>query len=66
MKVQPPAEEFAIETAESFFLPSFCEVRMVFAVVVIAELLAFILTLVSPGIVDNPWASSIIHGPTWG
>jgi two-component system sensor histidine kinase AlgZ len=57
MKVHPPAEEFAIETAESFFLPSFCEVRMVFAVVVIAELLAFILTLVSPGIVDNPWAN---------
>jgi hypothetical protein len=56
MKVQPSAEEFAIETAESLFLPSFCEVRMVFAVVVIAELLAFILTLVSPG----------IHGPTWG
>ena len=57
MKVQSPAEEFAIETAETFFLPSFCEVRMVFAVVVIAELLAFILTLVSPGIVDNPWAN---------
>lgn len=57
MKVQPSAEEFAIETAESLFLPSFCEVRMVFAVVVIAELLAFILTLVSPGIVDNPWAN---------
>ena len=57
MKVQQPAEEFAIETTESFFLPSFCDVRMVFAVVVIAELLAFILTLVSPGVVDNPWAN---------
>jgi two-component system sensor histidine kinase AlgZ len=52
-----PAEQFAIETAESFFLPSFCDVRMVFAVVVIAELLAFILTLVSPGVLENPWAN---------
>jgi len=30
---------------------------MVFAVVVIAELLAFILTLVSPGVLENPWAN---------
>ena len=52
-----PAEQIAIETAEPFFLPSFCDVRMVFAVVVIAELLAFILTLVSPGVLENPWAN---------
>jgi two-component system sensor histidine kinase AlgZ len=57
MKPRQPAEQFAIETAEPFFLPSFCDVRMVFAVVVIAELLAFILTLVSPGIVENRWAN---------
>ena len=30
---------------DSFFLPDFCSVRMVFAVVVIGELLAFILVL---------------------
>jgi len=45
----------AIETLEQCFLPSFCDVRMVFAVVVIAELLAFMLALVSPGSVTDPW-----------
>ena len=30
---------------DAFFLPNFCDVRMVFAVVVIGELLAFVLTL---------------------
>ena len=30
---------------DTFFLPNFCDVRMVFAVVVIGELLAFVLTL---------------------
>ena len=44
-----------VEQAEQFFLPSFCDVRLVFAVVVITELLAFVLALVSPGILDNPW-----------
>ncbi|WJW75591.1 histidine kinase [Thiohalobacter sp. IOR34] len=33
------------ERAASFFLPSFCGIRMVFAVVVVAELLAFVLVL---------------------
>lgn len=33
---------------ETFFLPSFCGIRMVFAVVVVAQLLAFILVLASP------------------
>lgn len=33
---------------EGFFLPNFCAIRMVFAVVVVAELLAFILVLASP------------------
>lgn len=46
-----------IEAVESFFLPSFCAVRMVFAVVVIVELLAFIITLVSPGVLDDPWVN---------
>jgi two-component system sensor histidine kinase AlgZ len=46
-----------IESLEQFFLPSFCEVRMVFAVVVIAELLAFMLTLVSPGVIEDPWGN---------
>ena len=43
------------QQVEQFFLPSFCDVRLVFAVVVITELLAFVLALVSPGILDNPW-----------
>lgn len=30
---------------DAFFLPNFCDIRMVFAVVVIGELLAFVLTL---------------------
>ncbi|MBI5462635.1 MAG: sensor histidine kinase [Gammaproteobacteria bacterium] len=34
--------------AEGFFLPNFCGIRMVFAVVVVAELLAFILVLAAP------------------
>jgi two-component system, LytTR family, sensor histidine kinase AlgZ len=33
---------------EPFFLPNFCGIRMVFAVVVVAELLAFILVLAAP------------------
>ena len=31
--------------SDNFFLPDFCSVRMVFAVVVISELLAIVLTL---------------------
>ncbi|HEX22844.1 MAG TPA: sensor histidine kinase [Chromatiales bacterium] len=34
-----------ITTSDNFFLPDFCSVRMVFAVVVISELLAIVLTL---------------------
>lgn len=33
---------------ETFFLPNFCGIRMVFAVVVVAQLLAFILVLAAP------------------
>ena len=41
---------------DAFFLPNFCDVRMVFAVVVIGELLAFVLTLApfTPG--DERWS----------
>ncbi len=38
---------------DSLFLPSFCDIRMVFAVVVIAELLAFVLVL--GGEARDPW-----------
>jgi two-component system sensor histidine kinase AlgZ len=38
---------------EALFLPSFCDIRMVFAVVVIAELLAFVLVLASRR--SDPW-----------
>ena len=37
-----------------FFLPDFCELRVVFAVVVLSELFAFVLTLSRPAILD-PW-----------
>ncbi len=38
----------------SLFLPSFCEIRMVFAVVVISELFAFVLVLA--GNASEPWS----------
>ncbi len=41
--------------SEELFLPSFCDVRLVFAVVVITELFAFVLALVSPGVLGDPW-----------
>ncbi len=39
---------------ETLFLPGFCDIRMVFAVVVIAELLAFVLVLA--GSQGDPWS----------
>lgn len=39
---------------ETLFLPSFCDIRMVFAVVMIAELLAFVLVLANDR--TNPWS----------
>jgi len=42
------------ESQDSLFLPSFCDIRMVFAVVVIAELLAFVLVLA--GQARDPWS----------
>ena len=46
-----------IELLERCFLPNFCDVRMVFVVVIIAELLALIITLVSPGVLVDPWGN---------
>jgi len=40
---------------EDFFLPDFCNVRMVFAVVVIGELLAIVLTLAPRDRLDKRW-----------
>lgn len=40
---------------DDFFLPDFCHVRLVFAVVVIAELLAIVLTLAPMGRVGYRW-----------
>ena len=57
MSDQQSTDYSGIETTEPFFLPSFCDVRMVFAVVVIAQLLAFIITLVSPGVLENAWGN---------
>ena len=56
MTTAQSTEPGGVETAAHLFLPSFCDVRLVFAVVVIAELFAFILTLVSPGVLDDPWS----------
>jgi len=41
---------------DDFFLPDFCNVRMVFAVVVIAEMLAIVLTLAPMDRSDSRWA----------
>jgi two-component system sensor histidine kinase AlgZ len=57
MNTQRARERGGIEGIENHFLPNFCNVRMVFAVVVIAELLAFIITLLSPGVIDDPWGN---------
>jgi two-component system sensor histidine kinase AlgZ len=42
---------------DQFFLPSFCDVRIVFGVVVMTELLAFVLVLASPGLMHDPWGA---------
>ena len=51
----PPAEAAKAVPDDTFFLPSFCEVRIVFGVVVMTELLAFVLVLASPGLQHDPW-----------
>lgn len=52
----PTPQEANGTRADGFFLPDFCNVRMVFAVVVISELLAIVLTL-SPlrGSIGDRW-----------
>jgi len=57
MSMQRAAEHGGTEGLENYFLPDFCGVRMVFAVVVISELLAFVITLLSPGVIDDPWGN---------
>jgi two-component system sensor histidine kinase AlgZ len=57
MNMQRTTDPGGVEGIENYFLPNFCSVRMVFAVVVIAELLAFVITLLSPGVIDNPWGN---------
>ena len=42
-------------TKNSLFLPNFCDLKMVFAVVIIGELLAFILTLAPLSIAQQRW-----------
>jgi two-component system sensor histidine kinase AlgZ len=52
-----PPESTKTVPDEQFFLPSFCDGRIVFAAIVITELLAFVLVLASPGLLDDPWRS---------
>ena len=48
-------EQSAGNEEDDFFLPDFCNVRMVFAVVVIGELLAIVLTLAPVERTGNRW-----------
>jgi two-component system sensor histidine kinase AlgZ len=41
---------------ESLFLPSFCAIRMVFAVILVAQILSFLLVLASPNSGIDVWA----------
>jgi len=47
MNTERARDPGGIEGIENYFLPNFCNVRLVFAVVVIAELLAFVITLLA-------------------
>ena len=51
-----PVEAANAVPDEQFFLPSFCDVRIVFGVVVMTELLAFVLVLASPVLLRDPWS----------
>ncbi len=42
-------------TPQEIFLPNFCDIRIVFSVIIIAELLAFILTLASASSATDNW-----------
>jgi two-component system sensor histidine kinase AlgZ len=50
------ANSAGIEREDGFFLPSFCDVRLVFAVVMMTELLAFVLVLVTPSLMGDRWS----------
>ncbi|HEY9199931.1 MAG TPA: sensor histidine kinase [Gammaproteobacteria bacterium] len=54
-----PRSVLAPAPNEGFFLPNFCGIRLVFAVVVVAELLAFILVLATP------WTDAQGGGDKW-
>ncbi len=49
------AERPATKGVERLFLPDFCDVRTVFAVVVLSELLAVVLVLAPPRALADPW-----------
>jgi two-component system sensor histidine kinase AlgZ len=51
-----PPETLKTAPDEQFFLPSFCDVRVVFAVIIITELLAFVLVLAGPGLRGDSWS----------
>lgn len=46
--MSPPGATSASQSADSFFLPNFCDPRMVLAVVLVSELLALVFALVRP------------------
>ena len=52
---QDSTENTESASKDNFFLPDFCNVRMVFAVILIAELLAIVLTLAPLDISSNRW-----------
>ncbi|MEJ2643826.1 MAG: sensor histidine kinase [Gammaproteobacteria bacterium] len=56
MKTPPPVDPGASADWDPLFLPSFCDMRMVFAVVVLAELFAFVLVLASAPTGADRWA----------
>jgi two-component system sensor histidine kinase AlgZ len=51
---RPPQDRPGSEH-DQFFLPDFCSIRMVFAVVIVAELLAFVLVLGSGDMAGRTW-----------
>ena len=55
MQEKQTEHEASPTNQDSFFLPDFCNVRMVFAVVLIAELLAIVLTLAPQNLSSNGW-----------
>lgn len=52
----PMPQKSTVQPRDEFFLPDFCEIRMVFSVLVIGELLAFILVLTPTGVSVDRWS----------